>query len=267
MSPLLLAIQTTFALCCAYHATVTTLYDTTTATRSPLTSAISYRSFNETTGFKWYWWTKPGFKSSTVGTVMVVVDKLHNKTSTTTKYHTNFALNSSQTLWTRTDVNTLGTVTAVAHVKTSFGTTKTVTLYVVNTLEMQGVYLWLTLPRTYPSGYDRPIFDNPTFTGDAACCGMPSRTTTETSTSTSKSSTTSARPTSDDDPKGLFAFIDEGHGGYSRNCSIWTVNTGVTPCICTACVATQSIVAPGTTVSSEGYILATTTSVLDGPEQ
>lgn len=58
-----------------------------------------------------YVWNKH-YTASTVGTVIVVVNEATNKTSSTTIYHTEYDANGSSKLYSRTDTNEHGTITA-----------------------------------------------------------------------------------------------------------------------------------------------------------
>lgn len=63
-----------------------------------------------------YYWTKK-YNATTVGTVQIIINKATNKTTTTTKYHTEYKSNATGTdalaILERTDVNAAGTVTQV----------------------------------------------------------------------------------------------------------------------------------------------------------
>ena len=110
-----------------------------------------------------------------------------------------------------------------------------------------------------------PKFDEPLSTGNASCCGWPAPTT---SASSARSSTTLVQTTSDSDPKGLLSHVERSEqGGYSRNCSVWTVSAAASQCICTACVAMIWAVSPQETVDAYAYLLASSTMILDGVDK
>lgn len=61
-----------------------------------------------------YYWSQY-LTPKVVGTVMVTVNEATNQTISSTIYHSEYAVNGSSQLLTRTDVNSAGTVTAVLY--------------------------------------------------------------------------------------------------------------------------------------------------------
>ncbi|KAF7196101.1 hypothetical protein HII31_02502 [Pseudocercospora fuligena] len=95
-----------------YHLTLlsllVTLFDLGSAQESTASASTTpMANVND----RWIW-VPYNVTTRTVGTVITITDKETNATSLSTKFNEDFINNSSQTIWSRTDTNSLGTVTA-----------------------------------------------------------------------------------------------------------------------------------------------------------
>lgn len=84
-----------------------------TGNASSQTATLSFSSIEGPLVSAYTYGWKQKFYPTTVGTVMVTVNVATNETLSTTIYHTNYDTNGTQTLFTRTDTDTAGTVTEV----------------------------------------------------------------------------------------------------------------------------------------------------------
>ncbi|KAK4901293.1 hypothetical protein LTR27_001851 [Elasticomyces elasticus] len=123
------------------------------STESSSTSVRNTSSYYSSTSGPW----AVGYTSSwkqviwptIVGTVIITINEATNKTYSTTVYNSEFAVNGTSSILTRTDVNSAGTVTKVK--RDAFGQNATVT-YPTNVLDMQATVTWDALfPTLQPS--------------------------------------------------------------------------------------------------------------------
>ncbi|CZT10027.1 uncharacterized protein RCO7_03179 [Rhynchosporium graminicola] len=193
----------------------------------------------------------------TVGTVLVVVNKATNKTTSTTVFHTDYVRNGSTALLTRTDTNSAGTVTQV---KSADGQNRNITV-------------------TYPTNYFVPAPSLtwtavlPTVVDNATCCfSLDTLSATPTHTPLVQ-----IGPLDEEDDRGwLYTLM----GFKSGDAHTVFNSTGVSSlfagqkldieydgCPHTYCHLVTSSVSPAEGVQARpGGILATSTTTIDIPD-
>ncbi|OWP03911.1 hypothetical protein B2J93_5870 [Marssonina coronariae] len=228
----------------------TTVTRTITKTRKPSSSAPAVSSFSSTQGpflmvdsSTWSQFIIP----TTVGTVMVTVNEATNKTISTTIYHTDYEINGTVTLLSRTNTNAAGTVTQVV-------SNVTVT-YPTNYFEAAASLRWnAILPTTIDS--------------NATCCfGQSTYSPTPTHTPFVQTGDLDV-----EDSRGWLYTLVGVHGqGYTvfqaaQVSSLWsnqTLSIEYGGCPYTRCTTTAFEVAPASGVAAyPGHILATRTTTI-----